>query len=152
MSTYPLSISLRNEKLLLCKGEKLLLAPERPKWTKWSLLDQIGMSAFLTATKRDWVGLARNSPPLLILSGGQTDMIKCLDQDPSLGQIRTRVELRYKLFSLRFGCQWWISPKIQWLHEPFAILAGDLVEIVQLCAGKTGPFLKWEYRKHFLEV
>ena len=69
-------------------------------------------------------------------------MSNCLDQEPSLGQIRTRVELRSKLFSLAFGCQWWISPKIQRLHKPFAILAGDVVEIVQLCAGETGPFLK----------
>lgn len=69
-------------------------------------------------------------------------MSKCLDLEPSLGQIRTRVELRSKLFSLGFGCQWWISPKILRLHEPFAILAGDLVEIVQLHAGETGPFLK----------
>lgn len=69
-------------------------------------------------------------------------MSKRLDQESSLGQIRTRVELRSKLFLLGFGCQWWISPKIQSLYEPFAILAGDVVQIIQLHAGETGPFLK----------
>ncbi|PKU43374.1 hypothetical protein llap_6318 [Limosa lapponica baueri] len=69
-------------------------------------------------------------------------MSECLDLEPDLEQIRTRVELKSKLFSLGFGCQWWISPEIRWLHEPFPILAGDLVEIVQLHEGETGPFLK----------
>lgn len=72
---------------------------------------------------------ARNSSPFL--SGEQKDTSKCLDPDPSLGQIRTRVGLLFKVFSLGLVCQWWISTKMWWLHDPFAILARDVGETVQ---------------------
>lgn len=72
---------------------------------RWSFLGQVEMSTFVTVIKRAWEGLERNSPPLFFLDRGKTDMSKCLDPDPSCGQIRTRVELRIKLLSFRFGLQ-----------------------------------------------
>jgi len=98
------------------------------------------MNAFLTAVKKAWEGLVRNSPPLFLFSGRKTDVTKCRDPEPSLRQIKAMVEFRPKLLLLGLGCQRWRSPKIQWLHETFVVLAGDLGETVQLHAGETGPF------------
>lgn len=67
------------------------------------------MSVFWLPSKETWEP-ARNSSPFL--SGEQKDTSKCLDPNPSLGQIRTRVGLLFKVFSLGLICQWWISTKI----------------------------------------
>lgn len=74
-------------------------------------------------------------------------MSKCLDPDPSSGQISTSAGIRFKLFSVGLGCQPQISPRIRWLPAPFAPLARGTREI---CA--TSPTLKGEHRKHFLGI